>query len=201
MKQLKKIKLKLIVLLIMGNLFFSHITYGAVYTFRDKIQEITLKYDVKEGYKINVSLDIKDNDIVFNKYFEADYGKPKVEFVDLNGDGLNDVFIKLTSEGQFTPYILINVANGKFVEALPSFKTVYFNYDIYNEALYSGVKKEIETQEYYLKDTDVDGCNELIFDNLLIDEKMYRNVIFYLDKTKTLFLLKKGEQQKKEIEK
>jgi hypothetical protein len=151
--------------------------FSAEYRFESSDKSISVAYKVIDGYKITISISTRLKQEAFKWKFEADYGTPEVNIIDLNGDNNEDIVIKLTSEGQYDPVILINIDNKKFVKALPEFKSIFFNYDVYNESLYSSDRKTGK-EEYYLKGADSHEKRVLVFDNLVIDGKLYRNVVF-----------------------
>lgn len=171
-------------LLIFGNLLMCSNVLGKEYVFQNTKKDITLIYSVVDGFKINIKiLNIKNKEI-YHWGFEADYGKPKVVFYDINADSFEDIILKLSGEGEYDLVVLVNVNNDAFVEGLPESRnrTYIFNYDYFNKNL---SEKDVgNKKEFYLKDTNNDGINELVFHHLFIDGKIHKSIIFYFDKPK-----------------
>lgn len=150
---------------------------------------LSVIYKVEEGYKITVRIDTKRKKAAYLKSLQADVSNLKIDFVDVNGDGLQDVIVKYADETGYSPAVLINHDDLSFTDALSGIK----------EAIYINTELEIEESGravrrggYKVKNRD--GIHELIFYNVFIGNKGYRYAVFRYDKRTTSYaLFKKGE--------
>lgn len=144
-------------------------------------------YKVEEGYKITIRVDTKRKKAAYLKSFQGDVTNIKIDFADVNGDGLQDVIVKYADETGYSPAALINHGDLSFTDALSGI-------DLY-------INTELEIKEggratrpggYKVKNRD--GVPELIFYNVFIGRKGYRYATFRYDKRTTSYVLyQKGE--------
>jgi len=110
-----------------------------------------------------------------------------VNFIDLNGDGYEDVIVKLADdEEEYFPYILFNVKNKKFVLGVEYKCCMNYDYGAYIDK--HGVDAPPE-KEYKLNDIDGDGLKELVYKSLNINGVHYYNVVFHLKKDKMSYFI------------
>ena len=153
---------------------------------------LVVTYKVEEEYKITVRIDTKRKKGAYLKTSEGDVVKIQPDFVDVNGDGLQDVIIKYADETGYSPVVLINHGDISFKDALRGIKK--------NEPLYINTELEIKEggpvkrgRDYELKDLTGD-VPKLIFYRAFMGGKGYRYVAFRYDKRTTSYVLyKKGE--------
>ena len=81
---------------------------------------LVVTYHVTDGYKISVRIDTKKKQVAYSASIEADVYSIKVDFVDLNIDGFEDVIVKYADETGYSPAILINQKDSSFVNAAES---------------------------------------------------------------------------------
>jgi len=137
---------------------------------------LVVTYKVEDGYKITIRIDTKIKKKAYLKSFCSDVLNIKIEFIDVNGDSLNDVIIKYADEMGYTPAVLVNNANLYFIDALSDFD-LYINTEIDIEK--NGHAKR--RGDYKIKTHN--GIPELTFYDVLIGNKGYRYVTFRYDKT------------------
>jgi len=171
-------------LLIFGNLLMCSTVLGKEYVFQNTKKDITLIYSVVDGFRVNIKILNIEKKEIYHRKFDADYGRPEVVFYDINADSFEDIILKLTGEGEYDLDILVNVNNDAFFEGLPESRSTnyIFNYDYFNKDL--SEKSVGNKKEFYLKDTNNDGINELVFHHLFIDGKIHKGIVFYFDKPK-----------------
>lgn len=181
---------KAMFLLIM--LFISNLseTFASVYTFSNKDKAMTLTYSVDfSDNKMSINVSTLKSKHAYSFSGTADYqGKPKVDFIDLNGDGFEDIILKLSDEEGYFPFILLNEKNEKFTLGMKYQCCIYYDptRDYFMEGLENNEKPE---QEYFLKDINSGKEKELIFKYMGLKHEIYKNVIFRLSKDKKEYFL------------
>ncbi len=152
---------------------------------------LVVTYTVEEGYKITIRIDTKKKKGAYLRVTEGDVFAIKVDFVDVNGDRLEDVIIKYADESGYSPAVLINHDDLSFTDSLSEVKKA--------NALYISAELEIKeggraTRRGGYKVKNRDGNIELIFYDVFIGGKGYRYAAFRYDKpTKRHVLYQKGE--------
>lgn len=148
-------------------------------------------YKVEEGYKISIRIDTKRKKFAYIKSLESDIFSIEVDFVDVNGDGLQDVIVKYSDETGYSPAVLINHDNLSFTDSLRDVKQT--------NALYINTELEIKeggraVRRGGYKVNNRNGILELTFYDVFIGNKGYRYAAFRYDKRTTSYVLyKKGE--------
>ncbi len=147
---------------------------------------VVVTYKVEEGYKISIRIDTKAKKMAYSESLKADVTSIKVDFLDVNNDGFQDVLIKYADETGYSPAILVNRNDQSFLRALP--KT--------NEALYVNTELEITKEgkatrpkDYELRNVTGDRISELIFYKAFLDKKGYRHVVFRYDRRTASYVL------------
>lgn len=152
---------------------------------------IVVTYDVVDGYKVSLTIDTEKKKKAYVAQDETDVNDIEVDFIDVNGDGLQDVIVKYADETGYSPLILINTENSSFIDALSDLEdSIYVNteLDIRDDG------KAVRRRDYLLKDITGDGIQEIVFYKTIIAEKGYLYVRLCLDKkTKKYSICKKGK--------
>ena len=150
---------------------------------------LVVTYKIEEGYKITIRIDTKRKKAAYLESFQEDVSSIKIDFVDVNDDGLHDVVVKYADETGYSPAVLINHDHFSFTDSLSGIK----------EPLYINTELEIKeggraTRRGGYKVKSRDGIPELIFYNVFIGRKGYRYATFRYDKRTTSYVLyQKGE--------
>lgn len=155
------------------------------YEYRNSKGSVVIRYKNESGYKIVISITSDKNRVLYSTNFTEDLdGVPGVDFRSINDDGIDDVMIKLRSEGQYRLLILLSKKNGTYVEALPPRPPLYFDetrYTFSQQGVPDGQKKP----EYRIMSIDGNGGKEIVFDYLTLDRMKYKNVVLRLDRNRT----------------
>lgn len=158
---------------------------------RSKDDNLVVTYKVEEGYKITIRIDTKRKKAAHLKSFQADVFGIEIDFVDVNGDGLQDVIVKYGDETGYSPAVFINHDDLSFKDALSDIKKkgpLYINEEP------DVIQEGGATPRGGYKVKNRDGIPELTFYNVFIGSKGYRYAAFRYDKQTTSYVLyKKGE--------
>jgi hypothetical protein len=152
----------------------------------NKDGNLVVTYHVADGYKISIKIDTNKKRAAYSASLEADVYSIKVDFVDLNNDGFEDVIIKYADETGYSPAILINQKNSSFVNALRNLEELLY---VNTELKIGEDGKAVRGAEYRLKDMTGDGVPELTFYDVFIGKKSYRSAGFRFDAKTTSYLL------------
>lgn len=189
-----KIKTKMLTRITFGLLVFvlSVVTCDAFEgRASSKDGDLVVTYKVEEGYKITIRIDTKRKKAAYLKSLKGDVSSIKIDFMDVNGDGLQDVIVKYADETGYSPAVLINHDDLSFTDALSGVTK--------KELLYINTEPDViqeggATPRGGYKVKNRDGIPELIFYNVFIGRKGYRYATFRYDKRTTSYVLyKKGE--------
>jgi hypothetical protein len=153
--------------------------------------KLAVTYRVQEGYKITIRIDTKSKKGAYLENPKGDVSAIKVDFIDVNRDGLQDVIIKFADETGYSPSVLVNHGDLSFTDALTDIKK--------KEPLYINTEPEVilgggDTPRSGYKVKNRGDVPELICYNVFIGDKGYRYAAFRYDKqTASYVLYKKGE--------
>jgi hypothetical protein len=157
---------------------------------KSKSGNLSVTYKVDDGYKISVRIDTNTKKAAYSASLKTDVLAIKVDFVDVNKDGLEDVIIKYADETGYSPAVLINRDNSSFVNAVRNLKEPLY----VNTELDFDDHRAVRRREYRLRGTPDNNVPELIFYNVYMGSKGYRYVTLrYEQGTASYSVRQKGE--------
>jgi hypothetical protein len=179
---------RLLMAAVLGSTVFAP-ARGAPQTFEGRAASddggVAVTYKVADGYKVSVTVDTRKKKGAYRYTSQSDVTGIEVKFVDLNRDSRVDVVVKHQDESGYSPRVLINRDDLSFVDALDIGKLFY----VETEPEITGAGKAIPRGGFELKDVTGGGAPELIFHDVVIGNRRYRDATFRYDRRKTRYAL------------
>ncbi len=144
-------------------------------------RSVVVSYSVKDGFKISITIDTPKKKAAFQESTTTDVTGIAVDFVDLNGDSLQDVIIKYKDESSYQPEVLINRDGVSFVRALTTSFVVWTEPEPGQEDVPKG--------RYRLKKVKGRAIPDLVFPDVVIGRDRYRDATFRFDPSTSKYAL------------